>query len=62
MLNSSFDDEYKKKKIVKNNSARLSNNLEKTNEKRLNSRSKKSNTLDVGGVTNTGSSGGTLLG
>jgi len=58
MLNSSFDDDYKKKKIVKNNSNRTSSNLEKNIERKRSSGKTKENSL----APNTGSSGGTLLG
>lgn len=59
MLNSSFDDDYKKKKIVKNNPNRSSNNLEKTQERKRQSGKIKENIMNA---PNTGSSGGTLLG
>lgn len=60
MLNSSFDDDYKKKKIVKNNPNRSSSgNLEKTMERKRQSGKTKENAFST---PNTGSSGGTLLG
>jgi hypothetical protein len=58
MQNSSFDSAYKKKPIVKSNSSSKLNGA--SSEKRLSGKLKKAQ-LEASGLTNTGSSGGTIL-